>query len=372
MSDLFKDNVFFDKNTGTIFSKEEALELMKEKNKDNKYDIHAVSKKDLSIKDGLVEKLASSTPVADRLNMDKENLAETKENTEVILPELTFPEEVIDNTITPVLTPNDIFEEQKAYEDIQRVFEKRKPLSTISSRENIIEENKNVPFYTKIKEKLINSSVAKSILDNKVFARDGKRKGVKYNNFVNLIKNLSLAVALTLSVAKGIDVTIDVVKNMEYHKAYQNICSELQEDAILVNDHKIAIEDTLDQHGFPVYWIDTEGVAKDVLNIPDQEFLGALYMAYDQMGNDRVQGDYHNWDHTIRDISENAGMENPTAFATTQDCRNFEDFLIKNGYVNKKTQEPDIKAFEEAGRQAVIDFNKDLMNNEITMGGARS
>lgn len=219
------------------------------------------------------------------------------------------------------------------------------------------------PAYTSI--------VKSSVIEGEIvdFERTGERKGIKYDWLVKGIVALA-AVSILYSGAKVItNVTSSISSSIKYNNALSQMQEEYDDSLNFVNKNKITLEGTFDSYGHPAFWIDTKGVAQDILSMPDQSYIGSLYLAYNQMGINRENGSYHNWDDTIGYISSLVDEQHPTAFLTTAGCQTFNQFLIQAGYFDPKTNEPSVELFEQAGKAAVVEFANFMQNDNQALGG---
>ena len=104
---------------------------------------------------------------------------------------------------------------------------------------------------------------------------------------------------------------------------------------------------------FQGYWYDNNGIAEDILKLPDEIFDAALYDVYVTMGNNRKNNYINNLDYIISGLNAHATPENnPLAFARVNGCMSFNEFLQKNGLVDDKRL-PSEEKYVEFGKNAV-------------------
>ncbi|MBQ6841078.1 MAG: hypothetical protein IJO63_03055 [Bacilli bacterium] len=108
------------------------------------------------------------------------------------------------------------------------------------------------------------------------------------------------------------------------------------------------------------FWFDNSGIAEDILKLPDEYCDAYMYSIYEEMGINRSNGYIDNWSNVINYLGIYAdATKNPLTFARTNGCSNFEEYLIKNGWVDE-AGEPSVEAFIEHGKHAVNAYHNIL------------
>ncbi len=404
--------VYYNKTTGKVLSDEEAKAEWEQASRENRPSNMALaSVNNLVIEDGYVKEKIRHT-VAELIDKSKEEKERTVQTVplEALIPE-TPPVQSGTKSKDDII--NEIIEEAKSYptpteqysvDDIVDEFSSKKdpkyfdktqefltPRDTMelftapsaTPLEETAEDIDNPDYALKVLrtaqvrsyasnyERILNSSVSKrtATQTEPAYERSGKRKGIKYGALTkSLVAVASVAILISAGnqFAKGVEA---LTNEMDYSSSVNVLSTEYNDDINFVNKNKITIEGSFDSYGHPAFWIDTQRVAQDILDMPDESYIGSLYMAYSQMGNDRANGPYNNWDDTIYYIGSNVDETHPKAYATTFGCANFKDFLVKAGYVDPETNEPSVELFEKAGRQAVIDFATYTQDEDPDRGG---
>ena len=94
---------------------------------------------------------------------------------------------------------------------------------------------------------------------------------------------------------------------------------------------------------------DNTGIAIDLLKLDDNMFDAGLYTVYNDMGGHR-DNDYHNFDS----LDDFVSLEkNPAIYNKFHGCRNFDDYLIKNGFINEDNT-PSREKFEKYGKDELL------------------
>lgn len=182
------------------------------------------------------------------------------------------------------------------------------------------------------------------------------------------IKGIILIIMLIIS---SVFATLTVEDAVQYIQNNYNISrvQSLQAQMLVPPNAQttlgIVARNTHRTQDFQNYWFDNTGIAEDILYLPDVSFDANLYATYVDMGHDRENAYIDNWDHVIKALGDAASYEkDPIAFARTHGCNTFEQYLIKNGFVNE-AGEPDVEKFDQYGKQAVAMY-KDYLQNLVT------
>ena len=337
--------IYYDKATGRVLSPEELREKWNMAVLNGGHtDITIVSSpaKNLIIEDGIVKDRVYQT-VGDLLAQSAKQKAEMDAQT-ADFQSLLNSSEKAESSLTDIDNPDYII----------NILENAKLKSSMDDYAHIAD-----------------SSIAVKDEPLPSYERMGQRKSIKYPSFTKgLVKIATVATILGVSLSLANVAAQNISSTNRYNSAVKYIEEQYEEDGRnFVNRNKHIIEGSFDSYGHPIYFIDNEAVAKDILAVPDEGYLGALYMAYEQMGNDRANGEYDNWDDTIGFIGSLVDETHPKAYLTTAGCKSFDEFLIKAGYVDEKSKEPSVEMFKTAGKQAVIDFANFLQEDNITVGG---
>lgn len=195
--------------------------------------------------------------------------------------------------------------------------------------------------------------------------RTHERRNVPINKVLAIA--LSAGIAFTsLTLAKNAVVESNWYQNISENIEMTSMQKVMRENGApfnFINPNKITIPGSFDAYGAPMYWIDVDRVAKDILNQGDERFAAALYYAYYDMGDERTVGDNYNWDGVIASLGYYANNEtNPMAFNMMGDCHSFNAFLIKNNFVNEDGT-PSPEKFEEYGKDALKAYVESLEEN---------
>ena len=217
-------------------------------------------------------------------------------------------------------------------------------------------------------EKVVASSVA--VNDNHpVYERKGNRIKIKYDALVKGIVAVA-AVAIVYGVGSFLGKQVTALADtIDYNSAVTYIDKASNDDIHFIGNNKHIIPGSYDSYGDSIYYLDNSAIARDILGMPDEGYLSYLYLAYNQMGRDRENGIYRNWDEVIDYIGSLVDESHSNAYTTTSGCRNFEQFLTKAGYVDPETNEPSVEMFEKAGKEAVIAYANYLQEENPNIGG---
>ena len=199
----------------------------------------------------------------------------------------------------------------------------------------------------------------------------------KIKRFTTKAKIFALGVAVTAGITAGA-ATVDHFHD-EYVRSRTEFDIGAMDDGQVQRYHQgLPIQSIIDRNteynqNHSVYWYNHHGIAQDLLELPDYLFEPGLYCVYEEMGANRQNAEHDNLGSVISMLSNYAEAEqNPTAFAKCNGCSNFEEYLIKNGFVNSEG-EPDYSAWEDYGKQLLITYNNEAFidREEARSNGGR-
>lgn len=95
-------------------------------------------------------------------------------------------------------------------------------------------------------------------------------------------------------------------------------------------------------------------LAQNILDLPPEAFDSYVYLTYEEMGVNRENAAIDNMDVFIQQLAASADPEtHAIAYARANGCNTFEDYLVKNGWVNAQG-EPDVEAFVKYGKNEIV------------------
>lgn len=166
-----------------------------------------------------------------------------------------------------------------------------------------------------------------------------------------------LAIILTLLFELGV---IHTVNEIDAHIDTNTVQKAVSQLLVPPNAEKtpgIVNRNTHRTEDFQNFWYDNAGIANDILKLPDEAFDAILYSVYDDMGTNRSNSYIDNFSRVIAALGTSATPENnPLAYARCAGCDTFEEFCIKNGYVDSLGN-PSTEMYVDQGKKAVDAYN---------------
>ena len=326
---LISDNRVLNKTAGKLFSINAYLNRNNPKpEKSNDYDRQKEILKQ-KIKEKLNEKLNSYSPPKEEI---KENIIE---------------KEIPNNNIIEEEIINDIGDEQEMdfKEQLELIESNRRKMATTPEPAS---ENKNY-------EKMLSSSftpIKHESVRNRFNIKITKKQIVKYGLYG------VIGVAACLGITK---VTTEALHVYQGHVMNQAMASVLVPPNA-ENKPTILERNTHYTEDFQDTWFDNQKIAWDILHLPNEAFDAALFTVYEDMGEDRVKNYVDNWEKVIQTIGRDAKQnKHPLGYARCHGVKSFDEYLIKNGFVDKHG-DPDVDKFVSYGKKAVAAYYDSLKN----------
>ena len=143
------------------------------------------------------------------------------------------------------------------------------------------------------------------------------------------------------------------ITNISNTSAVQSAMSDLLVDPNAKHSPSIITRNTYPTDDFQNFWFDNAGIAEELLELPDEAFDAELYATYTEMGVNRKNAYIDNFSKIIYYLGLYADAEKDSlAFARTNGCCDFDEYMIKNGFVDENG-EPSVDKFIEHSLQAV-------------------
>ena len=240
--------------------------------------------------------------------------------------------------------------EQDTYEPIRRIFEGDEPAPAQKTS-------------TKVSPKHLAAGAKKAKAKSHT---EQKQSTQRNRNFIKKYGIRIVAYLLSNVLAIGIFVGGQKLVNSGITKwnthEVKDVIGELLVEPNAKKTPSLLTRHTHRTNDYQNYWFDNYGIAEDILELPDEAFDAFMYALYDEMDYNRENGYIDNWSTVINYVGQSADpQEDPLAFARANGCSNFEDYLIKNGWVTE-TGEPSVEAFEKWGKFAVNQYHDYLEN----------
>jgi len=212
---------------------------------------------------------------------------------------------------------------------------------------------------TNQREEIIRKARRKSCPETKKSTKNVTKKSNKRSpRWVALALLCASISASTIGVQ---NVANDIIDTINLNKTAQSMSEILVKPGAKITPD-IINRNTYRTDDYQGFWFDNQGIAEDLLSLPPQMFEAALYVTYCQMGIHRQNAYINNWDKVILSLNNlTTGSEHTLVKGKVSGCQTFNDYLVKNGFVDENNLPLESK-FIEYGKK-VLDLYSSYIEN---------